>query len=92
MNPELFAVVGGIVLEGMKMLSVTQQRKLHKEHKKALEEIADAQNAIFPNYTDAALDLANERMRILLEAFWSELRKANLEILQSGEGRGKVPS
>lgn len=86
MTPETLALVGGIVLEGMKIFSTKQRRKLYKEHHDILTEIADAQNAIFPEYNDADLDLANERLRLFLEAYWSELRKANVEILRSPEG------
>lgn len=83
----LLPVIGGIVLEGMKFMNQRQKTKLQREHQKILQEIADAQNASFPDYTDAELDLANERLRIFLEAFWSELRKANLALLRDGERR-----
>lgn len=87
MTKELLPIVAGIVLEGMKMLSVRQRRKLMKEHKEAMEDVANAENQTFPNYNDDDLALANERLRIFLEAYWSELRQANLASVQSGEGR-----
>lgn len=87
MTQTLMPIVAGIVLEGMKILSVIQHRKLMKEHKLAMEDVANAENKVFPIYTDAELDLANERLRIFLEAYWSELRQANVASMQSGEGR-----
>lgn len=67
----------------------SEERKTRflKDHHEILTEIKNAKNKIYPNYTDAALDLANQRLCIFVEAFGSQLRKANLEILQQRKGQ-----
>jgi len=71
-----------IVLEGMKIFRDERKHKLHKKYKKTLERLQDAQNKIYPHYSDDDLTLANDELRQFLQVYGRELRAEKLETLQ----------
>lgn len=76
----------GIVFEGMKTWSEERRTRFLKKHHDLLEALKDAENKTYPNYNDADIDIINERLRIFLEAYWSELRKNDVAGVQQGKG------
>lgn len=79
MYAEMITVIGKVILEGMLMLKPIVQTRLNREYRGILQDIADAENQTFPNYTDAELDVKEEELKIFLLAFGDELQKQNME-------------
>jgi hypothetical protein len=47
----------------------------------------NAENKTHPDYNDSDVDIFNEKLRIYLQAYWSELREENVANMQSGKGQ-----
>lgn len=74
---KLFA---GILLEGMKTWNYERKARFEKKYYNVLKRVADAENAIFPIYTDAELALAKEEEERFLEAYNIEQREHTKEV------------
>lgn len=80
-------VIANIVLEGMKIFREERKHKIHKKYEKALKRLRDAQNKIYPTYSDDDLTLANDELREFLEVYGSEFRAEVVEALSRDKGR-----
>jgi hypothetical protein len=79
---ELIPLILGIVKDGLSLWSEERRTRFLKTHHKILEEIANEENKSYPEFSNARLDLANERLQLYLQAYWSELREESLGRLQ----------
>ena len=68
-------LLGEIVRDGMRLWSEERARAFKNEYADILHELEDARNRVYPEYTDAALALAEEKYRIFFEAFLDEQAK-----------------
>lgn len=71
----LSPTITGILFEGMKLWNEERRGRFMKKHKKVLDKIAEEENKEYPEYTDAALGLANEELENFLTAYWHEVKK-----------------
>ena len=71
-----------IIKEGIKLWSEERRARFLNEYHDVLEEVQNAKNKEYPEYTDIDIDIANGKLRILLEAFSSELKGHVVENLQ----------
>jgi len=83
MNQVTLKLIGGIILEGLKIWSMERARKFKKDHHQALKELDNAINNYFPIYTDAERNIAEEELDRMLEAYHVEQKKQNENILNN---------
>lgn len=68
-------LIGNIVNNGMVYLNARQQHELYENHHEVLDELKDAQNSVFPDYTDIDLQLAEEKYEAFLTAYGAALKE-----------------
>ncbi|MBF31852.1 MAG: hypothetical protein Unbinned1322contig1000_45 [Prokaryotic dsDNA virus sp.] len=71
-------LIGNIVLKGMELWSVERKKAFQKKHFNILEELDQARNRVFPEYTDIDVALAEEKYENFLEAYHLEMSAATL--------------
>lgn len=71
---EIGILVGEILVEGMKLFREERKKALLKSYHEAMNELNEARNAKFPNYSDVRVAKAQQRLRAFLEAYMVELK------------------
>lgn len=74
-------LIAGIILEGMKTWNTERRLAFEKKHYKVLMRVKDAENDMFPTYTDAELNLAKEEEEAFLEAYYIEAKAHTKEAI-----------
>jgi hypothetical protein len=62
-------LIAQILLEGMQTWNSERRLKVSRDHKKVLDNLNKAVNAAYPDYTDAAVGLAEEEKEAFLLAY-----------------------
>lgn len=75
-----------IVLKGMEIFSDERRRNLSKQYNEVLQAVNDAENAQWPEYSDAKLALAVERRESFLSAYYVEFAARVDSIKLAGAG------
>lgn len=74
---EIAALIGNILLEGMKVFREERRKALLKEYHEAMTELNEAKGAKFPNYSDVRIVKADQRLKTFLEAYYVELKSSH---------------
>ena len=69
----LIPVILAIVDNGVKLWSQARATKFKRKHHDLLEELREAENMQYPEYSDAKIDLVLEKLDDLITAYSSEL-------------------
>lgn len=69
-----FTLISKIVLEGLELWSSERKHKFQKKYYYTLERLALAEDAQYPNYTDANVMLSKRELEIFLEAYYTEVK------------------
>ena len=75
-------LLGPIVLEGMKIWSEERRTRFKDKYHDILTRLEEAHNANGSDYFDSVIDFTDAELRIFMEAYYSELQKANVAILR----------
>ena len=79
-------LLGNIVNNGLVFLTERQARELYANHHEVIEELKEAQNKVFPEYTDIDLQLAEEKYENFLIAYGAALKASqNQRAVTGGE-------
>ena len=81
MEAGLAVVIGGIILEGMKLWSQERKHKFMNEYHEILTLIDEAKRREIGDYTDAENDVLKREFKIFLEAYRRELMTHNKEVI-----------
>ena len=84
--PLIGAIAGPLlecVKEGLVFLNEKQRTKFVREYDDILTALNQSENRQSEDYTDYDLHINGERLRIFLEAYAGELRRAGLEMVRS---------
>lgn len=73
-------LIASIVLEGMKTWNAERRRHFENKHYEVLKRVLDAENDIFPTYTDAELALARQDEELFLQAYYIEQQAHTKEV------------
>jgi len=68
-------LIGSIILGGITFLNHKNQKELSENYAEAIGDLRSAQNDTFPTYTDAALALAEERLKDFMVAYSNLLQQ-----------------
>ena len=68
-------IVASIVLEGLKLWSEERRTRFMDEHHELIQDLRKAENDQTSNYSDAAIDLAEEALQDFYKAYHAELKK-----------------
>jgi hypothetical protein len=78
---ELISVILGLTGQVLTFINEKQRTRYIDEYREILELKAKYENDEFPEYSDAKLDVLNERLCIFVEAVGGELGKEKMEKL-----------
>jgi hypothetical protein len=73
--------------QGLRFLNERQRTKYQREYFELLQKLDDYENAIYPDYSDHAIDELRLELQRFLQAFSSELRSAHLESVRQEKGQ-----
>lgn len=79
MKSGTLALIGGIILEGMKGWNESRRARFSAKYENVLDRLNAAENAQRPEYTDAELMLSQEDLEKFLEAYKLEFQLHNME-------------
>ena len=73
----MWALIGGIALEGLKLFSDEKRKAIMRDYHDLIVSLRKAENAGFKEYTDADLDIIEEKIYDFLDDFRTELKVYN---------------
>lgn len=75
----MWALIGGIVLEGLKTFREERRTRIMDRYHGLLKTLRKCENANFTQYTDVDIDIIEEKIYDFLEAYRKELKEHNNE-------------
>ena len=75
----MFELIGGIVLEGLKVFGEERRTRIMDKYSGLITALRQAENAGFKTYTDADIDIIDEKIYDFLTAYKKELVEFNNE-------------
>lgn len=69
----MLEIVGGIILEGLKIFPDERRRYYERRYYQLLKEEQDALNAVYPYYSDHAVQTVQKEIKIFTTAYQAEL-------------------